>query len=96
MVQVWNYNRSKAVGNLEWGADSVLTCKYNPSEPHILASTGIDRSLVLYDLRTSQPLHKTILANKSQCIAWNPYQPLHFSAGNDDGNVYTFDIRRME
>lgn len=95
VVQVWNYNRSKPVGALEWGADSVLTCKYNPSEAHLLASTGIDRSVMIYDLRTNQPLSKTVLPNKSHCLSWNPYQPINFTVGNDDGNLYTFDMRNM-
>ena len=34
--------------------------------------------------------------NKSQCAAWNPREPINFSVGNDDGNAYTFDMRKLE
>lgn len=42
----------------QWGADSVLKVKYNPSENYLLASTGIDRSIVFYDTRAEMPLKK--------------------------------------
>ena len=62
----------------------------------MLLSTGIDRSIILYDLRNNQPIKKTVLANKSQCASWNPYQPINFTVGNDDSNCYTFDMRKLE
>lgn len=34
--------------------------------------------------------------NKSPCVAWNPREPINFSVGNDDGNAYTFDMRKLE
>lgn len=34
--------------------------------------------------------------NKSSCIEWNPYEPFSFIAGNEDGNIYQFDMRNME
>jgi len=64
-IQLWNYNRSQPISRIEWGADSVLAVKYNPSEENIIASTGIDRSIVLYDLRQSNPIKKIELSNKA-------------------------------
>lgn len=37
--------------NFEWGADTVLKIKFNPSDLNLLAGTGIDRSVALYDMR---------------------------------------------
>lgn len=96
IVQIWNYQRSNPIQNFEWGADSVLKVKFNPSETNLIASTGIDRSIVLYDLRGNTPLKKIFLQNKSQCLAWNPMEPINFTVGNDDGNCYSFDMRKME
>jgi len=31
--------------------DTVIKVKYNPSQHNLLAGTGIDRSVVLYDVR---------------------------------------------
>lgn len=95
-MQVWNYNRTKPVYKFQWGADSILNIKYNPSQPNILAATGIDRSIVLYDIRGETPLHKIMLPNKSHAICWNPTEPINFTVGSDDGNAYSFDMRTMK
>lgn len=50
------------------GCDSVLKIQFNKSESHILASTGIDRSIVLYDIKGGLPIHKIFLANKCQAL----------------------------
>lgn len=34
--------------------------------------------------------------NKSACVAWNPMEPFNFIAGNEDSNIYQFDMRKME
>lgn len=96
MVQIWNYERSIPVQSFEWGADSILKAKFNASETNLIVSTGIDRSIVLYDIRGSTPLKKVFLMNKSQCVSWNPQEPINFTVGNDDGNAYTFDMRKLE
>ena len=56
----------------------------------------MDRSICLYDLRGNTPLKKVTLKNKSSCAAWNPYEPLNFTIGNEDSNCYTFDMRKLE
>ena len=96
VVQVWNYERSLPMQTFEWGADSVLKVRFNPSEVNLIASTGIDRSVVLYDLRGNTPLKKILLQNKSQCLAWNPREPINFTVGSDDANCYSFDMRKLE
>jgi DDB1- and CUL4-associated factor 13 len=50
----------------------------------------------LYDLRGESPIQKITLANKSMSIAFNPLEPINLTIGNDDGNCYTFDLRRMD
>lgn len=58
VVDVWDYHRSDPVHTYEWGADTVTTVRFNPAEPGLMASTGADRSICLYDLRTDTPLRK--------------------------------------
>lgn len=81
---------------LQWGPDTLLQVKYCPSDCNILAGTTMDRCLVLYDIRAESPIHKVALLNKSQCLAWNPIEPINVTIGNDDSNSYTFDIRKMD
>jgi len=96
VVQVWTYERSNPLQTYEWGTDSVLKVKFNPSEQNLIGAVGIDRSIVLYDIRAATPLKKTILQNKSMCFAWNPMEPINFTVGNDDSNCYTFDMRKLD
>jgi hypothetical protein len=43
-------------------------------ETSILASAATDRSIVLYDLRTSMELSRTVLSFASNSISWNPME----------------------
>lgn len=51
VVQVWSYQRSKPVQQLEWNVDSILKVRYSPSDPNVLCGTCSDRSILVYDLR---------------------------------------------
>jgi WD repeat and SOF domain-containing protein 1 len=55
----------------------------------------MDCSILLYDVRAELFLQKISLPNKSRALSWNPQEPLNFTVGNDDGNLYTFDMRNM-
>ena len=65
-------------------------------QTHILASTASDRSIVLYDIRGSTPLRKVVMAMRSNTIAWNPIEAFVFTAANEDSNLYTYDMRRLD
>ncbi|KAI9021679.1 WD40-repeat-containing domain protein [Phycomyces nitens] len=95
-VDVWDETRSDPIHSFEWGADSYQTVKFNQVETNILASCGQDRTIVLYDLRTSKPLSKLVMAMKTNAIAWNPMEAFIFTAGSEDHNAYTFDMRNMK
>ena len=72
----WNVERLYRAPLTQWlrptSVDTITSCFFNPVETSILASTATDRSIVLYDMRTSSPLTKTTLAHASNAIAWNP------------------------
>lgn len=68
----------------------------NPVEKNLVLCTSMDRSIFLLDLRGRKGLVKTTLQNKFSCCAWNPREPFNLVAGNEDGNLYGFDMRKMD
>eukprot|EP00933_Yihiella_yeosuensis_P007186 TRINITY_DN112114_c0_g1_i1.p1 TRINITY_DN112114_c0_g1~~TRINITY_DN112114_c0_g1_i1.p1 ORF type:complete len:448 (-),score=88.32 TRINITY_DN112114_c0_g1_i1:126-1469(-) len=95
-VDVWDYNRSAPLNSFEWGCERVITCRYNPAEPALIASTAVDRSIGLYDLRGNSPIRKVILKLRSNGVAWNPMRPMNFTVANEDCSLYTFDMRKLD
>ena len=96
VVQIWNYERSHPIESFDWGVDSVVKVRFNPSETNLLLGTSLDRGVILYDIKGNTPLRKVVLKNRSNAICWNPYEPLNFTIGNEDGNAYTFDLRKLD
>ncbi|KAG5553520.1 hypothetical protein RHGRI_011408 [Rhododendron griersonianum] len=75
-VEIWDHNRSQPVNSFEWGKDTVISVRFNPGEPNVLAISASDRSIAIYDLRMSSPTTKT----KTNSISWNPMEPMNFTA----------------
>jgi len=96
VVSIWDYHRLEPIHTYKWGADSVTCLKYNPSETYLIASAASDRSVALYDIRSSLPLRKFLLPMKTNCISWNPQEPINFLLANEDFNVYQFDMRNLK
>lgn len=94
-VDVWDVSRSSPTQSFSWGEASVLCVRWNPAESSLLASTGADRGVVLYDVRAGSPLRKTVLAMRANALAWNPREPFAFAVASEDSHVYTFDMRRL-
>lgn len=94
-VDIWNHNRSQPVNSFEWGKDTSISVRFNPGEPNILASSGRDRSITIFDLRLSSPATKIIMMTKTNSIAWNPMEPMNFTAANEDCNCYSYDARKL-
>ncbi|KAI9755993.1 MAG: hypothetical protein M4579_004038 [Chaenotheca gracillima] len=83
---------------LAWptSTDTINTVTFNQTETSILASAATDRSIVLYDLRTSSPVSKAVLRLASNAISWNPMEAFNFAVANEDHNIYMFDMRKMD
>mmetsp|Transcript_42190 Transcript_42190/g.98964 ORF Transcript_42190/g.98964 Transcript_42190/m.98964 type:complete len:448 (+) Transcript_42190:87-1430(+) len=94
-VQIWDPQRSDPVHTLTWGSESVSCVRFNPAERQLIASTASDRSIVLHDLRSATPLRKLILHKRSNRVCWNPMEAFNFVVANEDHNLYTFDMRKM-
>ncbi|XP_062153694.1 uncharacterized protein LOC133861890 [Alnus glutinosa] len=95
-VDIWNQNRSQPVRSFEWGTDTVISLRFNPGEPNLLATSASDRSITLYDLRMSSPTRKLIMQTKTNSISWNPMEPMNFTAANEDCNCYSYDARKLD
>lgn len=94
-VDVWDHNRSTPLSTFEWGCERVISARFNPAEPALIASTAVDRSIGLYDLRGNSAIRKVMLKMRSNNVAWNPMEPLNFTVANEDCNLYTFDMRKL-
>jgi DDB1- and CUL4-associated factor 13 len=91
-ISIYDLERTTAPPeSLKWpnSTDTVSCVAFNQVEESILASAGTDRSIVLYDLRTSMPLAKTILNFASNKISWNPLEAMNFAVANEDHNIYS-------
>lgn len=99
VISVYDLERHAAAPEvLHWptSTDTITAVAFNQVETSILASTATDRSIVLYDLRTSMPLTKTTLNFASNAISWNPMEAFNFAVANEDHNVYIFDMRKFD
>ena len=70
--------------------------KLNPVEKDLVLATAMDRSIFVADLRDKAKISRTQFMNKFACCAWNPQEPFNLIAGNEDGNVYGFDMRKLD
>ncbi|KAK4577647.1 hypothetical protein RGQ29_027954 [Quercus rubra] len=94
-VDIWNHTSNAPVRSFQWGTDTVISVRFNPGHPDLLATSASDRSITLYDIKTTIPIKKLIMQTKTNSIAWNPMEPMNFTAANEDGNCYSYDLRKL-
>ncbi len=99
-ISIYDLNRpsSAPTQSLQWptSTDTISAVSFNQIETSILASTALDRAVVLYDLRTSSALSKVVLRLASNAVSWNPMEAFNFAVANEDHNIYIFDMRRLD
>ncbi|KAG8570282.1 hypothetical protein GDO81_011191 [Engystomops pustulosus] len=95
-VDIWDEQRNSPMQSYSWGVDSVSSVRFNPVEVNILASCASDRSIVLYDVRMPTPLKKFILSMRTNVICWNPMEAFIFTAANENYELFTYDMRRLD
>ncbi|CAL1356819.1 unnamed protein product [Linum trigynum] len=44
----------------------------------------------------STPARKLIMQTRTNSIAWNPMEPLNFTAANEDCSCYSYDARKLD
>lgn len=99
VVSIYDLERHTAAPEvLKWptSTDTITNVAFNYVETSVLASCSNDRSLVIYDLRTSTPVTKTVLTFATNHIAWSPMEAFNFAAASEDHNIYLFDMRKMD
>jgi DDB1- and CUL4-associated factor 13 len=99
-ISIYDLSRSASIPTqtLHWptSTDTITAVSFNQIETPVLASAALDRSIILYDLRTSSPLSKVTLRLASNAISWNPMEAFNFAAANEDHNIYIFDMRKLD
>lgn len=50
----------------------------------LTAACASDRSIILYDMRESNPLRKVVLKLRSNTVCWNPMEAFIFTVANED------------
>jgi WD repeat and SOF domain-containing protein 1 len=94
-LELWDAGRSQPVHTFQWGVDQSTSVRFNPAQHNLLASTGSDRSLVLYDARQETPVRKLVTALRANAVAWNPTEPMNLVAACEDSRLHTFDMRQL-
>mmetsp|Transcript_11083 Transcript_11083/g.12236 ORF Transcript_11083/g.12236 Transcript_11083/m.12236 type:complete len:465 (+) Transcript_11083:49-1443(+) len=100
-VALWSPERSTPIiqwtGNKLWNSDDTSNVvRFNPSEHSLLGQCSMDRGVGLFDTRTGSAMQKTVLKMRSNCMEWNPLEPMNFVVGNEDFNAYSFDMRKLD
>ncbi|KAK3177287.1 Protein sof1 [Lecanicillium sp. MT-2017a] len=99
VISIYDLERHTAAPEvLQWptSTDTITNVAFNQVETSVLASCATDRSVVIYDLRTSTPVAKTILSFATNQIAWSPMEAFNMATASEDHNVYLFDMRRFD
>ncbi|KAL2759447.1 hypothetical protein ACRALDRAFT_1074263 [Sodiomyces alcalophilus JCM 7366] len=98
-ISVYDLERHNAAPEvLAWpnAVDTINAVSFNQVETSVLAGCGMDRSIILFDLRTSMPLTKTTLSFACNAISWNPMEAFNLAVGSEDHNIYIFDMRKFD
>ncbi|KAG1363408.1 DDB1- and CUL4-associated factor 13 [Cocos nucifera] len=84
-VDIWDHDRSEPVNTFEWGKDTVISVRFNPGEPDVLATSAREADTCFVYIQT-----------KTNAICWNPMEPMNFTAANEDCNCYSYDARKLD
>ncbi|KAM7183757.1 WD40-repeat-containing domain protein [Rhypophila sp. PSN 637] len=96
-IQVWDLDTSTAPQKIQWPnfTDTVTDVCFNQVETSIIGATAADRSVILFDLRTSLPVLKTVLKFAANRIVFNPMEAMNMAVASEDHNIYLFDARNF-
>ena len=50
----------------------------------------------IYLCREAGPIRRVVMNLKTNVVSWNPMEAMVFTAANEDYNLYTFDMRKLE
>lgn len=98
-IQIYDLEKiSGAPEEYSWpnATDTINAVKFNQVEQSVLASAASDRSIVIWDVRLSTPVVKTVLTFASNAVSWNPMEAFNLAVANEDHNCYVFDVRKFD
>jgi len=95
-LDVWDTERTIPKQSFQASDDYVQCCKFNHVEKSLVTCSTRDRTIFLYDIKAGVNIRQFTMKRKTNCLCWNPMKPHFFSAANDDLNVYTYDMRKLE
>lgn len=94
-VELWEENRREPIRQWSWSADSTQSCKFNPIEVDVFATTSSDRAITLFDMRKPTALRRVISTMRSNQLCWNPMEAFVFTVANEDHDLHTYDMRNL-
>ncbi|KAI0987313.1 hypothetical protein GJ496_003399 [Pomphorhynchus laevis] len=94
-IELRERGRYEPLLSYKTGGDSHLCLKFNPIETNFAIASASDRSIIIIDFRQAVPVKKFTLEMCSSGLCWNPMEAYIFTAANDNHNLYTFDMRKL-
>ncbi|KAG9082434.1 rRNA-processing protein sof1, partial [Ceratobasidium sp. UAMH 11750] len=97
IVQLWDETKSTPVSNLTFPTsnETITALRFNLSESSVLATTGTDRTMTLYDIRTGKAERRLVMQMRANALSWSPTFPTTLLLASEDHNLYTFDVRSL-
>ncbi|GAA5910512.1 hypothetical protein JCM6882_008542 [Rhodosporidiobolus microsporus] len=101
-IEIWDETKTAPLSTLKFHSTSnsgvgehIVSVAFNKSETSVLASSGSDRTVCLYDLRSGKALGRVAMQMRVNHLVFNPLQPPILLCASEDHNLYTFDMRNL-
>jgi WD repeat and SOF domain-containing protein 1 len=94
-VIIWDFGRFIPIQKIFQKEVTISCAKFNPLEFNVILSSSSNRSITLHDLRLHSPVKNFSLEMRTNDIIWSKINPWEFTVANEDSNLYTFDIRKI-
>ncbi|BGP48513.1 Protein sof1 [Rhodotorula kratochvilovae] len=101
-IEIWDETKTAPLSTLKFHSTSnasmgehIACVAFNKSETSVLASSGSDRTVCLYDLRSGKALSRVAMNMRVNSLVFNPLQPPVLLCASEDHNLYTFDMRNL-
>ena len=96
LVEIWDINRAQPLNTFKWDISQQHHVRFNGIEPNLLSSLDWEHNILLYDIRRNHPIKKLKMRMSCNSLSWNPLEAYIFTVANEDYNLYTFDLRKMD